>query len=66
MHFVRCSKNQPPLVVGPITPSPCPIKLQEPVYQFGLQEPGSVTPAFAGVQIQSLFGFSNGFRLAPE
>ena len=28
MHFVRCYKNQPPLIVGPNTLSPCPIKLQ--------------------------------------
>ena len=36
------------------------------VYQFGFQEPGFVTPAFAGVQIHSLFRHSNGFWLAPE
>ena len=36
------------------------------VYQFGVQERGLVTPAKAGVQIQSLCRRSNGFRLAPE
>ena len=35
------------------------------VYQFGVQERDFVTPAFAGVQIHSLFRRSNGFRLAP-